>query len=102
MEPRVPTPEHDIEKDDTKGGGHDVAVSSAAPPEHLKRQLRARHASMLAIGGAIGTGLIIGSGIGLARAGPVGLLIAFIYVGSLCFAMMVVSAVQHRMVSTTS
>ncbi|KAK4689407.1 hypothetical protein P7C73_g696, partial [Tremellales sp. Uapishka_1] len=56
--------------------------------ENLHRQLKARHASMLAIGGAIGTGLIIGSGVGLARAGPVGLLIAFCYVGTLCYAMM--------------
>lgn len=82
----------DIEKDDK---APQVLVSDeparGAPTEHLKRQLRARHASMLAIGGAIGTGLIIGSGIGLARSGPVGLLIAFIYVGSLCFSMMVVS-----------
>ena len=37
----------------------------------LKRELRSRHASMLAIGGAIGTGLVIGSGVGLARGGPV-------------------------------
>ena len=61
------------------------------PREILNRQLRSRHASMLALGGAIGTGLIIGSGPGLAASGPVGLLLSYIYVGSLCYAMMAVS-----------
>ena len=59
--------------------------------ERLRRQLKSRHGSMIAIGGAIGTGLILTSGTGLARAGPVGLLIAFIYIGSLCYGMMTVS-----------
>jgi amino acid transporter len=53
----------------------------------LQRQLKSRHSSMLALGGAIGTGLLLGSGTGLARAGPVGLLIAYTWVGSLCFSM---------------
>ncbi|WRT63130.1 uncharacterized protein IL334_000033 [Kwoniella shivajii] len=69
----------------------DVQVKNAdilPEPEKLQRKLRSRHASMLALGGAIGTGLIINSGSGLAHAGPVGLLLAFIYVGSLCYAMM--------------
>jgi amino acid permease len=70
----------------------DIEEAPIVAPEDLHRNLKSRHASMLAVGGAIGTGLIIGSGTGLARAGPVGLLIAFVYVGSLCFSMMVVSA----------
>ncbi|WVQ77930.1 hypothetical protein IAT38_000010 [Cryptococcus sp. DSM 104549] len=67
------------------------SLNESAPPleEDLHRQLKSRHASMLAVGGAIGTGLIIGSGTGLARAGPVGLLLAFCYVGTLCYSMMV-------------
>ena len=67
-----------------------VEIADEAPPEDLHRSLKSRHASMLAVGGAIGTGLIIGSGAGLAHAGPVGLLIAFMYVGTLCFSMMAV------------
>ena len=59
--------------------------------EVLRRQLKSRHSSMIALGGAIGTGLILTSGVGLARAGPVGLLLAFLYVGSLCYGMMCVS-----------
>jgi yeast amino acid transporter len=43
----------------------------AAPPEEqrLHRGLKARHITMIAIGGAIGTGLIIGTGKALAQAG---------------------------------
>lgn len=35
----------------------------------LKRALKARHVTMIAIGGAIGTGLIIGTGAALAKSG---------------------------------
>src|SRR6185437_11389427 len=36
----------------------------------LKRSLTSRQLTMIGIGGAIGTGLFMGSGIGLAYAGP--------------------------------
>jgi amino acid transporter len=41
--------------DDSKVEVHDE-------PTQLKRELKARHISMIAIGGAIGTGLIVGTG----------------------------------------
>jgi amino acid transporter len=41
--------------DDSKVEVHDG-------PTQLKRELKARHISMIAIGGAIGTGLIVGTG----------------------------------------
>ncbi|GAA6017552.1 hypothetical protein JCM10207_001204 [Rhodosporidiobolus poonsookiae] len=56
--------------------------------EDLHRGLKARQISMIALGGAIGTGLVIGSGGGLAKAGPVGLLIAYIIMGFACLATM--------------
>lgn len=40
---------------------------------------------MIAIGGAVGSGLIIGSGSALSKAGPVGLLIGYSLVGLICF-----------------
>lgn len=56
----------------------------------LKRQLSARQLAMIAIGGAIGTGLFLGSGIAVKLAGPgiiisylIGALIALLMMGAL-------------------
>ncbi|PFH61072.1 hypothetical protein XA68_18280 [Ophiocordyceps unilateralis] len=65
------------------GGGH-VGVETS-PETSLHRGLRARHITMLAIGGALGTGLIVGTGKGLAQAGPGSLFIAFTFVGAIVF-----------------
>lgn len=54
----------------------------------LHRGLSSRQISMIAIGGAIGTGLIIGTGSALARAGPASILIAYTLVGMLVFLVM--------------
>ncbi|KAJ1669841.1 hypothetical protein GGF38_001948 [Coemansia sp. RSA 25] len=51
----------------------------------LKRRLKGRQMSMIAIGGTIGTGLFIGSGTTLATAGPAGSLIAYLIIGSMVF-----------------
>jgi len=51
----------------------------------LNRKLKGRHMQMIAIGGAIGTGLFIGSGSALATGGPLGLLIGFGLVGIMLF-----------------
>ncbi|OMH84102.1 Lysine-specific permease [Zancudomyces culisetae] len=52
---------------------------------NLNRGLKGRHMSMIALGGAIGTGLFMGSAGGLASAGPAGLLVAYVITGSLVF-----------------
>ncbi|MGG2464282.1 amino acid permease [Streptomyces sp. RGM 3693] len=44
------------------------AVQDAAPP--LSHGLKQRHLSMIALGGVIGAGLFVGSGVGIAAAGP--------------------------------
>jgi yeast amino acid transporter len=54
----------------------------------LTRGLKARHITMIAIGGAIGTGLIIGTGVALARAGPASMLISYSIVGFLVWIVM--------------
>ncbi|KAJ5145220.1 hypothetical protein N7448_002612 [Penicillium atrosanguineum] len=63
-------------------------VGESAPLPNLQRKLKSRHLSMIAIGGTIGTGLFIGSGTAIAYAGPVGALLAFIFVGSIVFSVM--------------
>ncbi|KAI0202204.1 amino acid permease [Astrocystis sublimbata] len=54
----------------------------------LHRGLKARHISMIAIGGAIGTGLIIGTGKALAKAGPAAILISYSIIGFVVFLVM--------------
>jgi amino acid transporter len=88
-------------------GGHDVEKARAGeyydgkpaapvrvrgievdPETSLHRGLRARHITMIAIGGAIGTGLIIGTGKALAQAGPGSIFLSYTIVGFLVFIVM--------------
>lgn len=54
----------------------------------LKRGLPARAVTMIALGGAVGTGLIIGTGAALARAGPGSVFISYSVVGFLVYLVM--------------
>ncbi|KGO39926.1 Amino acid/polyamine transporter I [Penicillium expansum] len=56
-------------------------------PVQLRRELKARHISMIAIGGAIGTGLVVGTGSAL-TAGPGSLLIAYCFMGFVVWTVM--------------
>ncbi|KAJ3031815.1 UNVERIFIED_CONTAM: hypothetical protein HDU68_012321 [Siphonaria sp. JEL0065] len=53
----------------------------SAREQRLRRKLQARHLEMIAIGGAIGTGLLLRSGTAIASSGPVGALLCFAIVG---------------------
>ncbi|TVY60661.1 Dicarboxylic amino acid permease [Lachnellula suecica] len=76
--------EHKHENVNISGADLDDGDSS----HHLHRGLKARQITMIAIGGAIGTGLIIGTGKSLAQAGPAPLFIGYTLVGFLCFLVM--------------
>ncbi|KAF9890183.1 hypothetical protein FE257_006344 [Aspergillus nanangensis] len=64
------------------------ASRESNPLPDLKRKLKSRHLQMIAIGGTIGTGLFISSGTAIAAAGPVGALIAYLFMGSIVFSVM--------------
>ena len=63
-------------------------VETASSKTGLERTLQSRHLQFIAIGGTIGTGLFLGTGSALATAGPVSLLIAFIFIGSVVYSVM--------------
>ncbi|KAI1324853.1 amino acid permease [Xylariaceae sp. FL0255] len=54
----------------------------------LERRLEARHISMIAMGGAIGTGLLLGSGKALEQGGPASIFISFSLVGIIVWLVM--------------
>src|SRR5580692_5685041 len=59
-----------------------AAVTAAAAPAGLRRSLRRRHMEMIALGGVIGAGLFVGSGVVIASAGPAAI-ISFALTGTL-------------------
>lgn len=54
----------------------------------LKKGLRARHMTMIALGGSIGTGLFLASGTAISTAGPGGALLAYAAVGIMVYFLM--------------
>lgn len=59
-----------------------------ATHEGLTRGLSSRHLQMIAIGGAIGTGLFLASGATIAEAGPGSALVAYLVVGLMVLLLM--------------
>ncbi|KAF2714424.1 dicarboxylic amino acid permease [Pleomassaria siparia CBS 279.74] len=93
------SPHHDQELGKTEYSAGNEYISGTEPVgadgvtvhmdnSHLHRGLKSRHITMIAIGGAIGTGLIIGTGKALAQSGPGSILISYTLVGLLVYVVM--------------
>jgi len=54
----------------------------------LRRELKARHLTMIAIGGSIGTGLFVASGATVSQAGPGGALLSYALIGIMVYFLM--------------
>ncbi|QBH95887.1 amino acid permease [Limnobaculum zhutongyuii] len=54
----------------------------------LRRVLKARHLTMIAVGGSIGTGLFVASGATIAQAGPGGALLSYALIGLMVYFLM--------------
>jgi len=81
--------QHRLSDSPVRGEGElDQVDETADEHKALHRDLSARQVSMIAIGGAIGTGLIIGTGSALSAAGPAPILIAYSIVGVLVYIVM--------------
>lgn len=74
--------------DDAKSASPFAVPAGHAGVGQVSRRLSSRHIQMIGIGGGIGTGLFVGSGIALANAGPVGVLLAYIITGMTIFGVM--------------
>ncbi|KAL1856420.1 hypothetical protein VTK73DRAFT_8286 [Phialemonium thermophilum] len=68
-------------------GGGDVDVETGRTTQ-LERGMTSRHLQFIAVGGTIGTGLFLGIGGALSTAGPVSLLIAFAFMGTVVYSVM--------------
>ncbi len=69
--------------------GSDLEHTNATPDDpKLKRGLTNRHLQMIAIGGAIGTGLFVASGETIAIAGPGGAILAYALIGIMVLLLM--------------
>ena len=78
-EQSVRGPEHD-----SNHGDYDAID----PVSGVKRGLKTRHLSMMALAGIIGPGLLVGSGGALSSGGPASLLIGFGVIGIIAFSIM--------------
>ncbi|WP_018024006.1 amino acid permease [Corynebacterium ulceribovis] len=65
-----------------------TTATGAEGTRKLRRNLKARHLNMIAIGGAIGTGLFVASGETIAEAGPGGALTAYALIGIMVWLVM--------------
>ncbi|MCK8676818.1 amino acid permease [Streptomyces lichenis] len=65
----------------------DPVAASAVEPEPLSHGLKQRHLTMLGLGGVIGAGLFVGSGAGIAVAGP-GIVLSYLLAGALAMLVM--------------
>lgn len=89
--PKNPVPTEGPSDDDTISDDHKLID----PETGVKRGLKTRHLSMMALAGIIGPGLLIGAGGALANGGPASLIIGFGVIGIIAFRYAAASLLEH-------
>lgn len=82
-----------------KSDGERVTGNFNTDSQELSRSLKSRHIQMIAIGGAIGTGLFLGSGTAIHEAGP-SIILSYFITGIFCFFLM--RAIGELLLSNTA
>ncbi|QED49555.1 amino acid permease [Cytobacillus dafuensis] len=65
-----------------------TSTTASTDSTQLKRSLKARHLTMISLGGSIGTGIFLASGGAIATAGPGGALLAYAAIGIMVYFLM--------------
>ncbi|POW10746.1 hypothetical protein PSHT_08653 [Puccinia striiformis] len=73
---------------DSKLVERDGQKDTPRPNEGLKRGMESRHIQMISIGGVIGTGLFLGTASALHNAGPAGMILGYLVMGSISWVVM--------------
>ncbi|GIP30467.1 lysine-specific permease [Paenibacillus sp. J23TS9] len=63
-------------------------MSNKTPATSLRQSLKARHMTMIALGGSIGTGLFLASGSAISSSGPGGAILAYAAIGLMVYFLM--------------
>ena len=79
----------------------EMGLSMTERAANLHRKLKARHLSMIAIGGSIGTGLFVASGNAIFSAGPGGALLAYSIIGVMVYFLMTSLGEMSTLMPTT-
>ncbi|KAG8221727.1 amino acid permease [Butyriboletus roseoflavus] len=67
----------------------EIGGGTPAPLIPLSRKLKNQHVVMISLGGVIGTGLFLGTASALMNGGPVGMLLGYTFVGTICYSVMI-------------
>jgi len=89
LQSEKPPASTNAEKYPRSADSSDVVAFDGPPERKLSRSLKNRHIAMISIGGVIGTGLFLSTATSLMNGGPVGLLLGYAVVGTICFSVMV-------------
>lgn len=75
----------ELDIDDIVNDTESQTRSKAGESKSSKKSIKTRHVALIAIGGGMGTGLLVGNGTSLSHGGPASLALSYIVVGIMLF-----------------